>query len=252
MVEAITLQVSTIGATRVVSRHIEMSSRVSPLKKVRARARANPMSIGYILQSSISPKYVTCSECQKLFTQPHKLRKHMKRHTKPYGCTFSRCFKRFGSLADWMRHENSQHEYVQSWRCDIECDGRYCGYLEYDQERFGTHLDTTHNIPIGTKESRKTCLDMHYFWCGFCTKLIGQNEGTEPRVCDVRHKHIGDHFNNNELIDDWVGFEGNHKQKLVNRGESNKEGKVDVEDSNLGNNDSVRANDTQRWNVAGL
>ncbi|KAF8446961.1 hypothetical protein BDZ91DRAFT_132184 [Kalaharituber pfeilii] len=45
--------------------------------------------------------------------------KHLKRHSKPFGCTHDGCNKVFGAKNDWKRHENSQHHQLECWKCDI-------------------------------------------------------------------------------------------------------------------------------------
>ncbi|RWA07760.1 hypothetical protein EKO27_g7355, partial [Xylaria grammica] len=57
-----------------------------------------------------------CSTCGKIFPRKCELKKHEKRHEKPYGCTMPGCERRFGSKNDWKRHENTQHPMSETWR----------------------------------------------------------------------------------------------------------------------------------------
>jgi hypothetical protein len=57
--------------------------------------------------------------CTNTFMRNCDLRKHLKRHKRPYGCTFQNCNKCFGSKSDWKRHENSQHFQMPTWRCAV-------------------------------------------------------------------------------------------------------------------------------------
>lgn len=189
-----------------------------------------------------------CPECQKVKKRECDLRKHMKRHTRPYGCTFAKCNKRFGSRNDWKRHENSQHFLDEMWRCALastRAKDSPCGYLTQVQTQFANHLDKVHSIPSGTDESKSTCRNMHlgreghhHFWCGFCNKLIQQSEGIQPGAWDVRFKHIGDHFDKDNMsIDDWVDIEKNRKKRLIANENQNKKANAASQvndDSDLG------------------
>jgi hypothetical protein len=70
----------------------------------------------------------------------------MKRHDRPYGCTFSACNKTFGSKHDWKRHENSRHIFAQAGPCEEDLEGG--------------------------------------FWCGFCQRLIDLKEDGSPGMSD--------------------------------------------------------------------
>lgn len=124
----------------------------------------------------------------------------MKRHSRPYGCTFPNCSKAFGSKNDWKRHENSQHFHLETWRCDeTEPQGGVCAKVCYRKSTFEDHLKKDHSI--SNSDAVKTKLDSCHigrncqarFWCGFCNKLIelkkkGVGAWTE------RFNHIDDHF----------------------------------------------------------
>ncbi|RYP55378.1 hypothetical protein DL768_000133 [Monosporascus sp. mg162] len=98
--------------------------------------------LGYKKESSVEPDtekveiastpgqshQYPCSKCKKTFSRRCELKKHEKRHSKPYGCTFPTCNKRFGSKNDWKRHENSQHFLLEVWR---NCEARFwCGFCQ--------------------------------------------------------------------------------------------------------------------------
>lgn len=170
-----------------------------------------------------------CDVCGKVKKRECDLRKHMKRHTRPYGCTFAKCYKRFGSRNEWKRHENTQHFLSEMWRCHLpRNNGHACGNLAHDKQQFAMHLFDAHKISPGTEKSNTTCHDMHlgreghhHFWCGFCNKLIEQEEGFQPGAWDVRFKHIGDHFDKEGLnIDDWIDIEQNRRKKLIDSEEN--------------------------------
>ena len=139
----------------------------------------------------------------------------MKRHSRPYGCTFSTCTKTFGSKNDWKRHENSQHFHLETWRCDVEKpEGVTCAKVCYRRQSFQEHLKKDHSIsdPEPVKAKVETCRIgrncQARFWCGFCTKLIdltkkGVDAWTE------RFDHIDDHFMGRrglakQGIQDWI------------------------------------------------
>lgn len=153
----------------------------------------------------------------------------MKRHTRPYGCTFPNCYKRFGSRNDWKRHENSQHFLQEMWRCGLRTtNGDVCGRLIHQESTFIQHLQKRHNLGPGSLETKSHTKTMHLgreghknFWCGFCDKLIpqpdsSQQDSIQTSAWVLRFKHIGDHFDKeNGHINDWVCIEHNKKKGFI-------------------------------------
>lgn len=140
----------------------------------------------------------------------------MKRHYKPYGCTFSNCFKRFGSKNDWKRHENSQHYQLELWKCD-EPGARHkvCGMGFGRREQFRAHLSKDHGInePATLHQKLASCLSCyHYtldFWCGFCRKIIQVKEkDSKGGIYERRFDHVDEHLKGETLpkmdMSDWV------------------------------------------------
>jgi hypothetical protein len=143
----------------------------------------------------------------------------MKRHRKPYGCTYPKCHKRFGAKSDWKRHENSQHFQLEAFRCARELPtGVTCGELLHRQEAFKNHLETQHKVsPEALQEqiklSRigKNCQGS--FWCGFCRVVI-QLKNRRNAAWDERFDHIAHHFEKEKKsIDEWVCAEENRLKK---------------------------------------
>ena len=135
-------------------------------------------------------------------------RKHMKRHTRPYICTFSDCNSRHGSRSDWKRHEESQHVLHESWKCTMTVsDGGNCFADLTSEVELQSHLTITHDL--SAKDVTSTfCEQMRLgqnasdrFWCGFCQGIIDQKAriGCDPR--EMRMQHIGDHFDQQDLSD---------------------------------------------------
>ncbi|KAI1208695.1 uncharacterized protein F4807DRAFT_146950 [Annulohypoxylon truncatum] len=155
-------------------------------------------------------------ECRKSFGRRCELKKHEKRHLKPYGCTFPDCKKKFGSKNDWKRHENSQHYMLEHWRCDEKQTGDSagtCGKVLPRRELFTQHLVTCHRIKDSTileskvERCRVGRNSEVRFWCGFCQEIVEvKKDGIEAWT--ERFNHIDDHFNgrNNQEkkeIGDW-------------------------------------------------
>jgi sal-like protein len=139
-------------------------------------------------------------------------RKHMKRHEKPYGCTYQQCPKRFGSKNDWKRHENSQHFQLEVWKCDeklAENNGEPCGKVCHRRETFKSHILKEHKIEDKKVEDKlercrigRNCEAR--FWCGFCQQIIeikekGQSAWTE------RFNHIDDHYSGRNFPKKKIG-----------------------------------------------
>ncbi|KAI0896758.1 hypothetical protein F4806DRAFT_496062 [Annulohypoxylon nitens] len=143
-----------------------------------------------------------CSDCKKSFGRRCELKKHEKRHIKPYGCTFPDCKKKFGSKNDWKRHENSQHYMAEHWRCDEKRTSEStetCGKVLPRRELFKQHLTGCHHITDATVLETKTekCRvgrnSEVRFWCGFCREIIEvKKDGIEAWT--ERFNHIDDHF----------------------------------------------------------
>ncbi|KAH8893121.1 hypothetical protein GQ53DRAFT_102717 [Thozetella sp. PMI_491] len=145
---------------------------------------------------------VACTECPKSFNRQCELKKHMKRHAKPYGCTFLGCSKRFGSKNDWKRHENSQHFQLEVWKCEeLTGDGtkQRCGKVCHRRETFKHHLDKDHSITdlkavdktLEASRIGRTCESR--FWCGFCERKIEATPDGKPAFAQ-RFDHIDDHL----------------------------------------------------------
>jgi uncharacterized C2H2 Zn-finger protein len=134
----------------------------------------------------------------------------MKRHERPYGCTFGACNKTFGSKNDWKRHENSQHFHLETWRCEEErSEGGRCATVFYRRMTFQDHLVKAHQkddeqIKSALEKCRIGRNSQSRFWCGFCNTLIDlKKRGVDAWT--ERFDHIDDHF---------VGRHGNPKQSI--------------------------------------
>jgi len=177
--------------------------------------------------SNRSENQVTCQTCKRFKGRPCELKKHMKRHERPYGCTFLTCNKIFGSKNDWKRHENSQHFHLETWRCDEERpEGGACAKVCYRRQTFGDHLVKAHQISdndallkakLDTCRIGRNC--QARFWCGFCNKLVElKKKGVEAWT--ERFDHIDDHFMGRhglpkQSIQDWVPMDSDRPKGEV-------------------------------------
>ncbi|KAL6720676.1 hypothetical protein ACLMJK_002601 [Lecanora helva] len=167
-----------------------------------------------------------CHHCPKAKKTQCELKKHEKRHTRPYGCTFSSCPRRFGSKDDWKRHENTMHWQIEAWKCAEPRDKpsaitdpahakiqnktkHQCGQVFYRREHFQIHLDEAHKVkdPERVREQCKLRRvgrnGQRGFWCGFCQTVVSlKKRGLE--AWDERFTHIDDeHFKKGERVDNW-------------------------------------------------
>ncbi|KAI9743938.1 MAG: hypothetical protein M1818_002672 [Claussenomyces sp. TS43310] len=155
-----------------------------------------------------------CKICHKLVRQPCQLRKHMKRHDRPWGCTSRGCKKLFGSKADWKRHETTQHFVPESWRCTIPgINGKECRTVRYQSERFKEHLYEHHkmsHVTDGKVDEYRIGNNFHTnFWCGFCQRTVDVDPKKRHDSWNERYNHIDDHFwGRNDMqkqsISEWV------------------------------------------------
>jgi hypothetical protein len=123
----------------------------------------------------------------------------MKRHTRPYGCTFSKCQKSFGSKNDWKRHETSQHYQHETWRCDEKINGVTCTKVYFSADIARAHLTKTHKVTDPEAVERKIEArrvnrnNQENFWCGFCEKIRNLTQKGVDGWTE-RFNHIDDHF----------------------------------------------------------
>ena len=165
--------------------------------------------------------YYHCTRvgCKKKMLRQCDLKKHVKRHDRPYGCTFDKCHKSFGSKNDWKRHENTQHFQQECWRCDKSTvvdtsDGTPCFQLFYRREGYTKHLFESHGIKDEDTQ-KQLCKDQRLgrnlqlqYWCGFCRRIIPMRK-KGIGGSDERFNHIDNHFMKGELrIDDWLPAQG--------------------------------------------
>ncbi|ORY59452.1 uncharacterized protein BCR38DRAFT_57368 [Pseudomassariella vexata] len=160
-----------------------------------------------------------CAKCNKNFARPCELRKHLKRHEKPYGCTFHGCSKKFGSKNDWKRHESSQHFLIEAWKCNEVSSSKLsepCGKVNHRRESFRQHLQIHHKLQGDIVDAKiESChvgrnCDAR-FWCGFCQEIVEITQKGLDAWAE-RFNHIDDHFfGRNKLskkqIDDWESLD---------------------------------------------
>ncbi|KAN0086814.1 hypothetical protein V8E54_000502 [Elaphomyces granulatus] len=172
-------------------------------------------------QVALNPKvddkeeWFQCDECPKMTRLKCELKKHKKRHEKPYGCTFPKCPRKFGSKGDWKRHENSQHFYLQSWRCTFkDTTGMECARLFTRQELYIQHLRKNHEInghdaKYHLRKNQIGRNNQYQFWCGFCRKIVIPSKNRGLDAWNERFNHIDiEHFKRGERIEDWLPPEG--------------------------------------------
>ena len=169
--------------------------------------------------SSNNDKTCPMSGCEFAVARDCDLRKHIKRHNRPYGCTYPKCHKRFGAKSDWKRHENSQHFQQEAFRCGQELQtGQVCGVHLYREGAFKNHLEMQHKMTCELAQERvnarrigKNCQGT--FWCGLCKDIVQLKERRNA-AWDERFDHIARHFEKERrVIDDWICAEENRPKK---------------------------------------
>lgn len=202
-----------------------------------------------------------CGSAKKLWPLRSEIKKHIKRHTKPYGCTFENCYKRFGSKSDWMRHELKRHQQQDCWRCEIPLQSpapglQRCRQTFGKKEQFTHHLQHFHQItdpqlvnPLLTKQHINSGFQPQY-WCGFCREIQRlQHKGKQGY--HERYDHIAKHVSDEEKsIDDWYPPEGKLSkreilaQKTKARSNNNENADVDDGDAEEDEHDVSQEDDT--------
>jgi hypothetical protein len=172
-------------------------------------------------------KRVRCRICNKTMDRPCDLKKHEKRHSRPWGCTSNDCHKTFGSKNDWKRHENSQHFQLETWRCHEHVASSKigeCARIFFRKDPYQAHLRRDHSITDEEyikEQSRQRLIgrnNQSNFWCGFCKEIIKlKKRGLD--AWDERFNHIDDnHFKRGQSIEDWYPLDKDlPKGKLKSR-----------------------------------
>ncbi|KAI5370947.1 Putative Zinc finger C2H2-type [Septoria linicola] len=180
-----------------------------------------------------------CPYCSKFTKRECDLKKHMKRHTRPYGCTFPACNKTFGSRNDWKRHESSQHPLPEQWKC---CRAKHsptssetCQLRPWKNvELLKQHLRSNEHGMKDPRAIQQECNNgrmgkqgLEGWWCGFCNRIIRptpqqrqQHASSDPipGAREQRLQHIGDHFDKDfKEIGDWVCAEENKKKRDISQ-----------------------------------
>ncbi|KAJ4287179.1 hypothetical protein N0V90_012577 [Kalmusia sp. IMI 367209] len=192
-----------LKASQAISNLIKQSSRSPFTSQSRRSSRVS------------SSEKLKCNHCGVVVSRACDMKKHMKRHTKPYGCTYPKCHKRFGAKSDWKRHENSQHFQLESFRCQMHHSAlrKPCGELFYRVELFKQHLESEHkvvedaDIQDEVRARRIGKNGQGQFWCGFCQDIVKLKEKRNA-AWDERFDHIDKHFNKERRgIEEWVCVE---------------------------------------------
>jgi hypothetical protein len=191
----------------------------------------------------------------------------MKRHDRPYGCTFVTCSKTFGSKNDWKRHENSQHFHLEMWRCDEphpESEGMPgpCAKVCYRRQTFHEHLTKAHGITNQDELTKKSDAyrigrNCHQrFWCGFCDRTI-ELKKSGLAAWTERFDHIDDHFMGRrglrkQSILDWTPLGGDDKSKTNHETLSEKDSPCSSSSSNSPESETVTPNAAVSGNGLGV
>ncbi|KAF4125727.1 ZnF C2H2 [Geosmithia morbida] len=172
---------STSGAQDL---HLDYSQMLECLKKIPPKLLKAALNDKKKPEKLVRRALLKCPECNKKFRLPCELKKHRKRHDRPYGCTVSQCPQNFGSKNDWKRHESSQHNPNDLWHCNCNHAGGSCG----------SSSSSSSGVGVGAGHCTSS------FWCGFCRSLISVVVGDRsssppvPSPIDQRFNHIDDHF----------------------------------------------------------
>lgn len=208
------------AATLTRSEALQASQAISNLIKQSpgsAHTEQRRSNLGFLPQN-----VKLCEKCNYAVARDCDMRKHMKRHDKPYGCTYAKCHKRFGAKSDWKRHEQSQHFQLEAFRCEqrsTTAPDTICSQHFFRLKHIEDHLVTQHKMTDSTKVKKevglckigKNCQGS--FWCGFCKKVVALKERRNA-AWDERFDHIAHHFEKEKKsIDEWVCVEENQTKR---------------------------------------
>ena len=222
-IEAGMTKSEALRATQAISNLIKQSGSQAGAPRPRRPSKEDPTN------------KLQCEHCDALLSRSCDLKKHMKRHTKPYGCTYPKCHKRFGAKSDWKRHENSQHFQLESFRCclplpslaaSVNTPRAQCTGFYQRPELFREHLVKDHKITPSDqmeemiKRRRIGKNGQGQFWCGFCGthgEIVKLKERRNA-AWDERFDHIDYHFSKDKRgIEEWVCVEAGKRKGDVMR-----------------------------------
>jgi hypothetical protein len=178
--------------------------------------------------SATKGPFYPCPICNRYCRRKNDLAKHMERHSKPYGCTFDGCRKAFGSKNDWKRHERTQHEQQECWRCHL------CFAVFYiDRSHYVMHMISAHSVEHPEDIANRVRIARNHqgrFWCGFCKEIIVHTK-TDQEALDLRFDHIASHFQKeNRNSGQWEEVAtGKTKQELKKMRAQDKESSLTTE-----------------------
>jgi hypothetical protein len=123
---------------------------------------------------------------------------------------------------DWKRHESTQHEVRDLWKCCESGTGasNLCGRAFYRQNLFETHLAQEHGygVEVACIKAGLSMISRNnhsQFWCGFCVKLLRMDE-RGVLIHNERFTHVSDHFIKGGLsIKDWVDVEEHRTKREI-------------------------------------
>jgi hypothetical protein len=203
-------ELSDDAATDTLTRKEALTATQAMSSLIKKATIVRPRPLGY---PTVNMR--KCEQCPVTVARPCDMRKHMKRHTRPYGCTYPNCHKKFGAKSDWKRHENSQHFQLESWRCQLPTHAAedQCGELFYQDTIFRAHLKDEHEISSNDLVEKQVKLrkigknGQGQFWCGFCKDIV-KLEKKRNEAWDERFDHIDGHFNKDgRRIEEWLCVE---------------------------------------------
>ncbi|KAL9597327.1 MAG: hypothetical protein Q9179_004302 [Wetmoreana sp. 5 TL-2023] len=230
-----------------IKHRVLLALNVDPLGKRAGRGATPEVDLGRRKRRKI-----TCDQCSVTTARQCDMRKHKKRHTRPYGCTFPSCHKRLGSKNDWKRHENTQHYQIETWRCpefSKESKIGQCASLFYRREQFQGHLREKHHIQ-DEQEIRDQCQrnrigrnGQNRFWCGFCKQLIElKTKGLD--AWEERFSHIDNlHYKQGQTIYEWVHMDKDVPEEILGRDEHTESGSRETDDDEHADEDGSSGSD---------
>ncbi|KAL8736082.1 MAG: hypothetical protein Q9181_002568 [Wetmoreana brouardii] len=230
-----------------IKHRVLLALNVDPLRKGVGRGATPEVDLG-----PRKRRKITCDQCSVTTARQCDMRKHKKRHTRPYGCTFPSCHKRLGSKNDWKRHENTQHYQIETWRCheySKESKIGQCANVFYRREQFQGHLREKHHIQ-DEQEIREQCQrnrigrnGQNRFWCGFCRQLI-ELKAKGLDAWEERFNHIDNlHYKQGRTIYEWVHMDKDVPEEVLGRDEDRESGSRENDDEEHTDEDGSSGSD---------
>jgi hypothetical protein len=128
----------TQGSNDISLSGIQASSPLAFHPSLQPKESSNDIAISPGLQanwalstgSQVASNVLRCDECHETFQKPYQLKRHSKKHTRPFKCTTPSCSQSFQYKKDLSRHKKARHSEEIPDYSPLYCPINGCKFAE--------------------------------------------------------------------------------------------------------------------------